>query len=151
MSIVKTQARDFDVVVWGATGFVGRLTAQHLLEHYGTSLAWALGGRSETKLAAVRDTLTAETGVDASGLPLIVGDAADAAFMRRLAERTRVACTTVGPYALYGSELVAACAAAGTHYCDLTGEVFWMGRTVDAHQDAAQVQPDHMIQIDTRR
>ena len=145
MSIVKTQARDFDVVVWGATGFVGRLTAQHLLEHYGASLARALGGRSETTLAAVRDTLTAETGVDASGLPLIVGDAADAAFMRRLAERTRVACTTVGPYALYGSELVAACAAAGTHYCDLTGEVFWMGRMIDAHQDEAQASGARIV------
>ena len=145
VGIVETQTRDFDVVVWGATGFVGRLTAQHILEHYGTSFPWALGGRSETKLSAVRDALTAETGVDASGVPLIVGDAADTTFMRGLAERTRVACTTVGPYALYGSELVAACAATGTHYCDLTGEVFWMGRMIDAHQDQAQASGARMV------
>ena len=96
MSIVSAREREFDVVVWGATGFAGRLTAQHLLERYGTSLRWALGGRNRAKLEEVRDALGAETGVDVSGLPLVVGDATDAACMRALAERTRVACTTVG-------------------------------------------------------
>ena len=122
-----------------------RLTAQYLLERYGTSLRWALGGRNRAKLENVRDAITAETGVDASGLPLVVGDAADATFMRAVAERTRVACTTVGPYALYGSELVAACAAAGTDYCDLTGEVFWMGRMIDAHQEEARASGARIV------
>ena len=145
MSMESAREREFEIVVWGATGFAGRLTAQYLLERYGTSLRWALGGRNQAKLENVRDAITAETGVYASGLPLVVGDAADATFMRAVAERTRVACTTVGPYALYGSELVAACAAAGTHYCDLTGEVFWMGRMIDAHQDEARASGARIV------
>ena len=145
MNMVSAQEREFDVVVWGATGFAGRLTAQYLLERYGTSLRWALGGRNRAKLEDVRDAIGAETSVDASALPLVVGDAADAASMRALAERTRVACTSVGPYALYGAELVAACAAAGTHYCDLTGELFWMGRMIDAHQDEAQASGARIV------
>ena len=145
MSMESAREREFEIVVWGATGFVGRLTAQYLLERYGTSLRWALGGRNRAKLENVRDAITAETGVDASGLPLVVGDAADATFMRAVAERTRVACTTVGPYALYGSELVAACAAAGTDYCDLTGEVFWMGRMIDAHQEEARASGARIV------
>jgi short subunit dehydrogenase-like uncharacterized protein len=129
---VTTQEREFDIVVWGATGFTGKLTAEYLLETYGTeSFRWALGGRSESKLEQVRRDL------GNSSLPLLVGDAQDPDFMASLASRTRVVCTTVGPYALYGSELVAACAQAGTHYCDLTGEVFWMRRMIDAHQDQA--------------
>ena len=79
MGIVSAPEREFDVVVWGATGFAGRLTAQYLLERYGTSLRWALGGRNRAKLEAVREAISVETGVDASGLPLVVGDAADAA------------------------------------------------------------------------
>ena len=129
------QEREFDIVVWGATGFTGRLVAEYLLERYGASPAfrWALGGRSPSKLEEVRQGL----GPDARELPVVVGDADDAASMASLAGRTRVVCTTVGPYALYGSNLVAACARQGTHYCDLTGEVHWMRRMIDAHQDQA--------------
>ena len=145
MRLANAPEREFDIVVWGASGFAGRLTAEYLLERYGGSLRWALGGRSRAKLEAVRDAMTAETGVDATRLPLVVGDAADTVFMRALAERTRVACSTVGPYALYGAELVAACVAAGTDYCDLTGEVFWMGRMIDAHQDAAQASGARIV------
>jgi len=143
--VADAAEREFDIVVWGASGFAGRLTALYLLERYGDSLRWALGGRNQAKLEAVRDAMTAETGVGASSLPLVVGDATNAVFMRALAERTRVVCSTVGPYALYGSPLVAACVAAGTDYCDLTGEVFWMGRTIDAHQDAAQASGARIV------
>jgi short subunit dehydrogenase-like uncharacterized protein len=131
--------RELEVVVWGATGFTGRLTAEHLLGRYGATgdLRWALGGRSRAKLEAVRKQIGAETGRDTSALPLLVGDARDEGFVAELAQRSRVVCTTVGPYARYGSELVAACAAHGTHYCDLTGEVQWMQRMIDAHQDEA--------------
>jgi short subunit dehydrogenase-like uncharacterized protein len=143
---VSEQEREFGIVVWGATGFTGRLTAEYLLERYGTdSFRWALGGRNQAKLEQLRDSIGADTGVDASSLPLVVGDAADAEFTRSLAERTRVVCTTVGPYALYGSELVAACASAGTDYCDLTGEVFWMRRMIDAHQDEAQASGARIV------
>ena len=128
---MAAEQREFDIVVWGATGFTGRLVAEYLLEVYGTdSFRWALGGRSQRKLEEVRRELGAD-------LPLLLGDAGDAASMRSLAERTRVVCTTVGPYSLYGSNLVSGCAKSGTHYCDLTGEIHWMRRMIDAHQDAA--------------
>ena len=135
---VSTQDREFDIVIWGATGFTGKLTAEYLLGAYGTgAFRWALGGRSRAKLESVRDAIALETGADASGLPIVLGDANDVVSMAALARRTRVVCSAVGPYALYGSKLVAACASAGTHYCDLTGEVFWMRRMIDAHQESA--------------
>jgi short subunit dehydrogenase-like uncharacterized protein len=128
--------RELDVVVWGATGFTGALVAEYLFERYGAEgpLSWALGGRNVGRLEAVRDGL----GPGAKALPLLVGDANDKASLHRLAERTRVVCTTVGPYALYGSELVAACVETGTDYCDLTGEIHWMQRMIDTWQDAAE-------------
>lgn len=128
--------REFDVIVWGATGFTGRLVAEHLLTRYGVGneLRWALGGRSADKLATLRDGF----GDAARNLELVIGDSMDPASMQVLANRARVVATTVGPYARYGSELVAACAAAGTDYCDLTGEVQWMRRMIDAHDDQAR-------------
>ena len=131
--------RELDIVLWGATGFTGALTAEYLLGRYGAggSLRWALGGRSREKLERVRASIGERTGADASALPLVLGDSDDEASMTSLAERARVVCTTVGPYAKYGSNLLAACARAGTHYCDLTGEVHWIRRMLDAHEDAA--------------
>jgi len=128
--------REFDVVLQGATGFTGGLVAEYLCERHGAGggLRWALAGRSEPKLRAVRDRL----GPGATDLPLIVADAGDGEAMRLLAARTRVVCTTVGPYARFGSPLVEACATGGTHYCDLTGEVHWMQRMIDTHHDAAR-------------
>lgn len=129
------QERELDIVLWGATGFTGQLVAEYLLRVYGTdAFRWGLGGRSQGKLEKVRDAL----GPAARELPLLIGDAADADSMKTLAGRARVVCTTVGPYALYGSALVAACADSGTHYCDLTGEVHWMRRMIDAHQARAE-------------
>jgi len=124
--------RDFDVIVWGASGFTGRLVAQHLARtqgHHG--LGWAAGGRSPERLAVALE----EMGV--RGVPVALGDAHDARSMRELAGRARVICSTVGPYAVHGSELVAACAEAGTHYCDISGEVPWMRRMIDAHHARA--------------
>ena len=135
---MSTREREFDIVIWGATGFTGKLTAEYLLGTYGTdAFRWALGGRSRAKLESVREAIAKETGADASALPIVLGDAHDAVSMAALARRAKVVCSAVGPYALYGSELVAACASAGTHYCDLTGEVFWMRRMIDAHQEEA--------------
>jgi short subunit dehydrogenase-like uncharacterized protein len=131
--------REFEVVVWGASGFTGKLTAEYLLKEYGVDgeLRWAIGGRNRAKLEKVRNELGEEAGVDVSALPILVGDSADEGFLRELAGRSKVVCTTVGPYAKYGSRLVEACARHGAHYCDLTGEVHWMQRMIEAHHDAA--------------
>ena len=112
-------AREFDIILWGATGFTGSLVAQHLTDTYGSELNWAMAGRNLEKLAALKARLGCEQ------IPLIQADSQDSTGMDALAARTRVVCTTVGPYALYGTPLLAACARTGTHYCDLTGEVQW--------------------------
>lgn len=147
MPVPPRESREFDVVLQGATGFTGRLVAEHFLRVYGASgdLRWALSGRDAAKLERVRDEVGRETGVDASSLELIVGDGSDDAAMNALAERTRVVCTTVGPYAKYGSPLAAACAAAGTDYCDLAGEVQWMRRMIDAHQATAEASGARLV------
>lgn len=120
--------RDLDVIVFGATGFTGRLVTAYLQQRTAREPArWAIAGRSRDKLAGL-----------GLGVPIVVGDALDPAAMRALARRTKVVCTTAGPFARYGSELVSACAEAGTHYCDLTGEVQWMRRMIDAHHARAR-------------
>lgn len=113
--------RSFDLILFGATGFTGGLTAEYLARHAPANARWALAGRSTSKLAAVRERLLAINPALAD-LRLIEIDAADAEALRTLAQSTRVVVTTVGPYIHYGEPLVAACAAAGTHYADLTGE-----------------------------
>ena len=132
--------REFDIIIWGATGFTGKLTAEYLLERYGLtgSLRWAIAGRSATRLEQTRASLASETGIATESLPCLLANADDAEGMRSLAARTTVVCSTVGPYALYGSHLVAACAELGTHYCDLTGEAHWMRRMIDAHETTAR-------------
>lgn len=128
--------REFDVIVYGATGFTGTLVAEYLQRQYGLNgeLKWAIAGRSAGKLESVRAAL----GADATDLPLIVADSGDKNALADLVSRTRVVLTTVGPYALYGSELVAACVEAGTDYCDLAGEVQWIRRMIDTHHDRAR-------------
>ncbi|WP_240137159.1 saccharopine dehydrogenase family protein [Streptomyces sp. MUM 178J] len=113
--------RAHDIVLYGATGFVGELTARHLAEHGPKDCRWAVAGRSREKLERLRDRLTA-LNPDCADLPLLVADAGDPAALRELAESTHVVATTVGPYLWYGEPLVAACAEAGTDYADLTGE-----------------------------
>ena len=124
--------RPLDLVVFGATSFVGQILCRYLVERHGTDgeLRWAIAGRDPDKLASV----AADTG---ASVERIVADARDREALDDLVGRTRVVVSTVGPYALYGSELVAAAAAAGTDYCDLTGETQWMRRMIDAHQDDA--------------
>jgi short subunit dehydrogenase-like uncharacterized protein len=126
---------EFDIVLWGATGFTGRLAAEKLAVRMGNrgDLRWAIGGRNQTKLKSVRSKL----GTAAADIPIVTGDSHDAASMEALAARTRVVCSTVGPYAMYGSELVGACARAGTHYCDLAGESHWIRKMMDAHETEA--------------
>ncbi|MEO1334214.1 MAG: saccharopine dehydrogenase NADP-binding domain-containing protein, partial [Myxococcota bacterium] len=129
--------RTYDIVIMGATGFTGRLVAEYLLERGPTSLRWAMAGRNEGKLSEVRTEL-AKLFPQAAEIPLITADSLDPDAMRSLAVQTKVVCTTVGPYAHYGEPLVAACAAEGTNYCDLTGEVQFIRKMIDNHADAAQ-------------
>lgn len=113
--------RTYDIVLFGATGFVGMLTAEYLAAHAPEGLRWAIAGRDTGKLERLRETL-AETRPACAQLPLVRADVADPASLRELARHARVVATTVGPYLEYGQELVAACAEAGTDYVDLTGE-----------------------------
>lgn len=124
-------ARDLDIVVYGASGFVGVLTAKHLAEHAPAGTRVALAGRSESRLERVR----ADLGVD---WPVVVAEATDEAALAKLAASTRVVITTVGPYAKYGRALAHACAAAGTDYVDLTGEVLFARASIDDNDALAR-------------
>ena len=132
--------KEFDIVVHGATGFTGRLVIEYLLARGDTGLRWAMGGRSLDKLAAVRD----EVGAPAS-TPLVVTDSADPASLAALMTRTRLVLTTVGPYQLYGSALVQACAEHGVDYVDLCGEPAWMRQMIDAHHATAQTSGARIV------
>lgn len=132
----KQNQRQYDVVVWGASGFTGKLVTEYLSAQYGTGreLRWAIAGRNQAKLAAIRT----ELGIGPGDLPIIVSDSFDSEAMRRLASDTKVVLSTVGPYAKYGSVLLAACVTHGTHYCDLAGEVQWMRKMIDQFQPDAE-------------
>jgi short subunit dehydrogenase-like uncharacterized protein len=125
-----------DLTVFGATSFVGQILTRYLAEQFGAHgrLKWAIAGRSEAKLAALRNSL----GLAAGKLPVLVADAADDVALRQMCQDTRVVISTVGPYALYGEPLVKACAETGTDYCDLTGEVQWIRRMIHAYEPAAR-------------
>lgn len=129
--------RAYDVVLFGATGFVGALTAEYLAAHAPTGCRWALAGRDTAKLERLRERLAALDPACAT-LPLLRADARDPDALRELAASTRVLATTVGPYVLYGAELVAACAEAGTDYLDLTGEPEFVDRTYVKHDAQAR-------------
>ncbi len=135
--------REYDVVVFGATGFTGALTAEYLAHRAPATTRWALAGRNRDKLEAVRRRL-AEISPASAQLPLLTADTGDASSMRKLAESTRVVITTVGPYIKYGEPVVAACAAAGTSYVDLTGEpefvdLMWLRYHEQAQQTGARL------------
>ncbi|MYW47411.1 KR domain-containing protein, partial [Streptomyces sp. SID486] len=125
--------RPYDLVLFGATGFVGTLTAHHLAAHAPRDLRWAVAGRDERKLARLRESLPAGTDVG-----VLRADVAEPATLRALAEQARVVATTVGPYVLYGEELVAACADSGTDYLDLTGEPEFVDLTYVRHDARAR-------------
>lgn len=137
-----SEPRELGIIVYGATGYTGRLVCEYLNTQYGANgdLKWAMAGRSRDKLAAVRD----ELGISAE-MPLVVADAANPESMRDMVARTNVLLTTVGPYQLYGSELVAACAAAGTDYVDLCGEPAWMHEMIAAHGETAKASGARIV------
>jgi len=128
--------KTYDVVLFGATSFVGQILARYLLEEFGCNgkLRWAAAGRSKPKLESVR----ADLGEGARQLPLLVADAADLDALRKLCRRSRLIVSTVGPYAIHGEPLVRACTETGTDYCDLTGEIQWIRRMIATYERQAQ-------------
>ncbi len=135
---MPAENREFDIIVYGATGYTGRLVAEYLKDKNG--LKWAMAGRSADKLAEVRDLIGA-----AADTPLIVADASDPDTLDAMVKRTKVVLTTVGPYQLYGNELVAACVANGTDYTDLCGEPAWMRQKIDQHDAAAKASGARIV------
>jgi short subunit dehydrogenase-like uncharacterized protein len=127
--------RELDIVVYGATGFTGRLVAEYLNNTYGVNqdVNWAMAGRSLDKLVLVRN----EMGIDLA-VPLVIADGSDVQSINSMVDRASVVLTTVGPYQLYGNELVAACAERGTDYVDLCGEPGWMHKMIADHSAAAE-------------
>ena len=132
----------FDIVVYGATGFTGQLVAEYLAAHYkgDANLKWAMAGRSKDKLASVRDAIGAP-----ADTPLIVADASDPASLKAMVAQTKSVITTVGPYQLYGNELLAACAASGTDYFDLCGEPVWMRQMIEKHEATAKASGARIV------
>ncbi|RMJ06292.1 putative trans-acting enoyl reductase [Marinobacter litoralis] len=133
--MTTTQA-NYDLIVFGATSFVGQILTDYLAKNYGVNgdLKWAIAGRSESKLNDVKATL----GSNAADLPVLIADASDETALIALCEQTKLVISTVGPYALYGEPLIKACVSTGTDYCDLTGEVQWIGRMIKRYEDQAK-------------
>jgi short subunit dehydrogenase-like uncharacterized protein len=137
--------REFDVILWGATGFTGQLVAEYLADRYASEeLDWAIAGRSRDKLRRLGERLEREAGLD-DEIPVVVGNAFDAGSLEAMANRTRVVCSTVGPYAKLGSDLVAACVEQQTDYCDLTGEVTWIHEMVEKHHERAADEQTRIV------
>ena len=127
--------KEFDVIIWGASGFTGRLVVAHLFKNYGVNgdLIWAMAGRNKKKLKQVRSEIADNS------VPIIIAESNDEVSLKEMIIRTKVICTTVGPYAIYGSKLVSLCANQGTDYCDLSGEVQWMRKMIDQHHETAKI------------
>ncbi|OYW42714.1 MAG: saccharopine dehydrogenase [Rhodobacterales bacterium 12-64-8] len=137
-----TADREFDVIVYGATGFTGRLVAEHMLATHGVGrgVKWAMAGRSKSKLEGVRQEIGAPADV-----PLIIADASNPASLDAMAQRAKVIITTVGPYQLYGEPMVAACVKAGTDYVDLCGEPAWMAAMIAKYDAPAKASGARIV------
>ena len=136
----KDSKRTHEIVVWGATGFVGKLICEYLVRTQ-NDVCWAMAGRNREKL----ETLREELGARARDIPILVANASTPDSLAEMVRSTRVVLTTVGPYAKYGSALVAACAKQGTDYCDLAGEAQWIRRMIDAHQSEAEASGARIV------
>ena len=131
---------EFDIIVYGATGFPGRLVAEYLVQAYPSGVRWAMAGRSLSKLQEVRGEIGAP-----ADTALLTANSDDPASLTAMCERATVVISTVGPYQLYGSDLVAACAATGTAYVDLCGEPAWMRKMIDAHHEQAKASGARIV------
>ena len=124
--------REFDIIIWGASGFTGRLVAEYLFKKYKSNdLKWAIAGRDESKLISIREDF-----LDNS-IPILIADSFDEKSLSNMAKRSSVICSTVGPYSKYGSLLVKSCVKSRTHYCDLAGEAQWIRKMIDLYHEEA--------------
>ena len=134
--------KEFDIVIFGASSFVGKILCHYLVNEYTEpNLSWAMAARSERKLLELKQAL----GVLASPIPTLLADSMDEESLLSMCERTAMVISTVGPYALYGDLLVKACVSTGTDYCDLTGEPQWIKRMLDLHESAAQASGSRIV------
>jgi|TARA_B110000240_G_scaffold145972_1_gene161303 short subunit dehydrogenase-like uncharacterized protein len=140
---MKDTPPKFDIVIFGATSFVGQILTRYLLDQFPLEgdLKWAIAGRSQSKL----DDLKSSLGITGASLDVLVADAADEDSLRFLCESTRVVISTVGPYALYGEPLVKTCVALGTDYCDLTGEVQWIAKMLERYENEAKISGARIV------
>lgn len=134
--------RKFDVVIYGATGFTGKLVVEYMLNEYGndSGISWAMAGRSHEKLIAVRDDLGVSEEV-----PLLIVDSNEKSSIADMVKQTKCVLTTVGPYQLYGDDVIGECASHGTDYVDLCGEPGWMHEMIEAHSEAAKASGARII------
>jgi short subunit dehydrogenase-like uncharacterized protein len=142
----KNMSKEFDVVIWGATGFTGQLVVEYILSSYGDSppFTWAVAARNEKKLEEVLSTLSFKYPA-AQNLPKIIADSFDRTSLDKMTQRSKVICTTVGPYSKYGSDLVASCIEHATHYCDLTGESPFVKEMIELHHERAIQQKCRIV------
>ena len=128
------QKREYDIIIFGASGFTGKLVAEYLFKNYGVNkdLKWAISGRDFSKLEVIRSEIADNS------LPIIIADSNDQDSLNSITSKTKVICTTVGPYAKYGSNLVLSCVENQTHYCDLAGEVQWIRKMIDQYHEKAK-------------
>ena len=125
--------REYDIIIWGASGFTGRLVAEYLYKNYNAKdLNWAIAGRDELKLSSIREKFLDNT------IPIVLGDSFDEKSLNEMTRTAKVVCSTVGPYAKYGSLLVKSCVKNKTHYCDLAGEAQWIRKMIDLHHEEAK-------------
>ena len=130
MTNTSRENREFDVIIWGASGFTGRIATNYMHAQYGDgNISWAIAGRNQAKLDSVRNQ---------RDIDVLIAESDDEESLRELVQKTKVLLTTVGPYSKYGSKLVATCAEYGTDYCDLTGESLWMREMISAYDESAR-------------
>ena len=133
-------SKEFDIIIWGATGFTGRLVAEYIFKNYSSEkLNWAIAGRDKKKLINVRDKIADEN------IPIIIADSFDEVSLTKMTQKTKVICSTVGPYSKYGSLLVKSCIKTNTHYCDLAGEAQWIRKIVDTYHQEAKNQKTRIV------
>ena len=130
MTTTSRENREFDVIIWGASGFTGRIATNYMHAQYGDgNISWAIAGRNQAKLDSVRNQ---------RDIDVLIAESDDEESLKELVQKTKVLLTTVGPYSKYGSKLVATCAEYGTDYCDLTGESLWMREMISAYDESAR-------------